>query len=319
MLTLRRLEYFVAVAEERHFGQAADVLRVAQPAVSQQIKLLERELGVILVDRSTRPLTLTAAGVLLLREARALLRSVTTMERRVRQVASGVRGPLQLGIPANLPRGMLQSCLRPFTRQHPDVDVATLAYSTERALSGLTDGTLDVALVRRLSPDTALRCLALRHEQLGVAVPAAHPLTERNVLRASDMTGARFVVPQGRLDGTFEQWVFDQLRMQGLEHWDVVEANEPGAAHDIVEAGLGLWITYERAVRQHGGSESTLAWRPLDSLVVTLSAAWPQPPSPVAERFISTLTPAAADPVARPYDGLDAVDHWRPPAVTPVS
>ncbi|HJX42039.1 MAG TPA: LysR family transcriptional regulator [Geodermatophilus sp.] len=297
MLDLRRLQYFVAVADARHFARAAAALHVAQPAVSQQIQRLERELGVTLFRRDTRPLSLTSAGELLLGEARALLERAQAVEGLVRQVREGTRGVLRLGTPADLPAGLLPDLLARFAADHPDVRVVPVAQSSERSLAGLSRDELDLALVRRIPTGGEFRSRILLEEDLGVVLARTHPLAGRTLLHAPDLSGEHLVMPVTHLDDSFEGRLLARLRAAGAEPGEPVLAGEPAGAYDLAAAGLGVWVTYRRSSDRYGRHDRRATWRPLHGFTVTLGLVWSaREPAPAARHFVDAVTGAAHDP-----------------------
>src|SRR4051812_30202756 len=146
-MELRRLRYFVAVAEELHFRRAAERLHLAQPALSQQIRKLENELGVDLFHRSKRGVALTSAGTLFLDEARRLLRHAEDAARAARNAGSGTIGRLRVGhvpdaIPPAFPRAIAA-----FVTRHPGIEVVPETAPARRAVEDVRVGRLDIALV----------------------------------------------------------------------------------------------------------------------------------------------------------------------------
>jgi DNA-binding transcriptional LysR family regulator len=176
-MELRQLEYFVAVAEELHFGRAADRLHVGQPAVSQQIRRLERELGAELLDRSPRHVRLTAAGESLLPEARAVMAAAAKARAAVAASPAARTGKLRLGTSAGLGE-RLERVLDAFAGLAPGVTLELVAATIDERLARVARGTLDAAFVR--SPlwegDSGLRAVQLWRDELVAAVPARHPI-----------------------------------------------------------------------------------------------------------------------------------------------
>lgn len=169
-LDLRKLRYFVAVADRLHFGRAADALHIAQPALSRQIRALEQDLGASLFTRDSHGVTLTDAGRQLLDDAGPLLASAHAVRRRVSVAERGGRR-LVVGFRAGIP---VIPATRVFEAQHPDVVVDVQRMEWDDQASMLLDGRVDVAYVRLPLAETGLRLAPLYTEPLMVA------LTERN-------------------------------------------------------------------------------------------------------------------------------------------
>lgn len=199
MLDVRQLRYFIAVAEELHFGRAADRLHVAQSAISFQIKDIEKALGAPLFHRSKRaPVSLTETGRRFLVEAYAAVRQLERAERIGRLASRGEIGSVELGYVASAAlSGALPTLLRRFRNAYPQVELQITAMETRRQLVALADGKLDVALIRpRPSYPDGVVATIFHREPLVAALAADHPLATRHVLCAADLSNEQFVIPQ---------------------------------------------------------------------------------------------------------------------------
>jgi DNA-binding transcriptional LysR family regulator len=192
----RRLGYFVAVAEELSFTRAAQRLHMAQPPLSQQIALLEKELGTPLFDRSRRAIRLTAAGAALLPEARRLLTDLDETVRMVRGVGDGTVGRLTVGFVPSAINGVLPDLLREFGATHPAVELTLRELAPDALLRAVHERRLDVAVLYLpiSEPDLAQRRLA--SEDLLLAVPEAHPAATAPTVALTDVAGEPFVLPE---------------------------------------------------------------------------------------------------------------------------
>ncbi|GEC06232.1 LysR family transcriptional regulator [Streptomyces spinoverrucosus] len=172
-LDLRKLRYFVAVAERLHFGRAALALHVTQPALSRQIRQLERDLGVVLLSRTSRDVTLTAAGEQFLHDARALLAAGQAAQDRVRRIDAGEHA-LTVGFMLGAD---VTPVLNAFSAGHPDVPIELVRLRWWNQAQPLLDGTVDIGFVRLpVDSDDRLDVLPLSPERLCVVLPARHPL-----------------------------------------------------------------------------------------------------------------------------------------------
>ncbi|POM26650.1 Hca operon transcriptional activator [Actinomadura rubteroloni] len=184
----RELRYFVAVAEELHFGRAAQRLGMAQPPLSRAIQQLERRLGVTLLDRTNRTISLTEPGSVLLREARAALDAVAAAERRTRRAATGRPG-LVLATKAGAAGELLSKLLDAYAAEPGSVTVDVLLCGIGEQEKLLRDGRADVALLHRPFDSTVGLDTEDLHTEGQVAIlPAGHPLTMRPHLRTADVT-----------------------------------------------------------------------------------------------------------------------------------
>jgi len=182
-LDLRKLRYFLAVAEELSFIRAAQRLHIAQPVLTRQIKVLERELGVELFVRSTRGTALTPAGVGFADDARAILRSATAVQRRARQVA---RGGSQLTI-GFMPGILPTATVRALRERFPDLHVDVVRTSWDDQVEMVLDGRIDASYVRFPINRRGLTVIPLYTEPRVVVLPAAHPLAAREAVSIADL------------------------------------------------------------------------------------------------------------------------------------
>jgi DNA-binding transcriptional LysR family regulator len=182
-LDLRKLRYFVAVAERLHFGRAAEALYITQPALSRQIRQLEHELGVALFARSSREVTLTPAGEQLAREAPRLLATSQAAVTNTRRAGKSDRS-LTVGFMLGTD---LDPTLRAFSRRHPDTDIQLKRIRWWNQTRALLEGGVDVAFVRLPIDTEGLRLLPLYTEPLQVALPRDHPLASETAVSIADL------------------------------------------------------------------------------------------------------------------------------------
>ena len=176
MPELRRLRYFVAVATERNFTRAAERLHVAQPALSRQVRLLERELGVELLRRTTHEVALTDAGRFLLERAPGLLNATDDLWRAVKGFAAGERGSVVVGYGTSAGYETAPRLLEAVADQAPELEIATRVMATGDILDAVGEGTLDAGLVRCPPAHDGLEAQVVRHERQGVLLRGDHPL-----------------------------------------------------------------------------------------------------------------------------------------------
>ncbi|KQX45521.1 MULTISPECIES: LysR family transcriptional regulator [unclassified Streptomyces] len=191
----RELRYFLAVAEELHFTRAAERLYVSQPALSKQIRSLERQLGVRLFDRDRRGVALTSVGTALVPHARAALAAWQEGHEAVRRAREAERGLLVVGMSTSPGRGGLLPAIRSrFTEVHPEAGLKLRQVGWEDPTAGLADGASDVAFVwLPLSGEERFRWVVVATEPRLVALPASHPLAARDRLDFADLLDEPFL------------------------------------------------------------------------------------------------------------------------------
>ncbi|MEV6236614.1 LysR family transcriptional regulator [Lentzea sp. NPDC051838] len=196
---LRQLRFFVTVAEELHFGKAAARLGVAQPAVSQQIARLEREWNVPLLKRSSRRVTLTEAGDVLLDEARSVLKSLD----RLRDIADGLgrggRGVLRIGVGRGL-ANRLRSGFAVLRANLPEVELVLVEGTDSAHAAAVAAGELDAAVVRGDVGASGVRSTPMEPEQHFAVLAADHPGAKRGAVRLEEVAGLRLRLPARVID-----------------------------------------------------------------------------------------------------------------------
>jgi DNA-binding transcriptional LysR family regulator len=212
---LRQLRYFVTVAEELHFGRAAERLSVVQPAVSQQLARLERELGVRLLDRTSRRVALTGDGVRLLAEARATLAAADNVHRVAGELAAGLTGTLRLGTSPGM-ADRLHRGVAALRRLIPDLGLALVDGSPAAHVAAIRAGRLDLALVRGPAGGPGLRAVELWREPLHAVLPAAHPDAAAAALPVAALAGMVLRLPDRTAEPALHDTVLAAVHAAGV-------------------------------------------------------------------------------------------------------
>lgn len=217
LMELRQLRYFVAVAEELHFARAAARLLITSPTLSQQVRTLERDLGVRLFDRSSAGVRLTPAGGELLRLARGTLSAADDLEETARRLAQGRASTLRLGFISFALTAPVRRLLTDFARAEPTIDLQLRQFEWDDPSAGLADGVTDAALVRRpFSGMDRLRWLEVGRDEPVVVMAEDHRLAERPVLSARDLVAEPFLETRLVRDSAFaEYWYLRRLKGPG--------------------------------------------------------------------------------------------------------
>ncbi|CUU53602.1 DNA-binding transcriptional regulator, LysR family [Parafrankia irregularis] len=215
---LRQLRYFVTVAEELHFGRAADRLHIAQPAVSQQVSRLERELGLRLFERSSRRVRLTPEGDRLLVEARATLAAADRVTAVAGDLTSAPMSVLRVGanpgLGPRLDRGLER--LRQ-AHSHFDVELELVGMPVVDQPAAVARGELDMTLLRLAPPGDGFQVIDLWPEPLVAALPAGHPAAGRSAVRLRDLAALPLRLPARERDPLLRAFVLEACRDAGFE------------------------------------------------------------------------------------------------------
>ncbi|XVQ06805.1 LysR substrate-binding domain-containing protein [Spirillospora sp. CA-255316] len=277
-MELRHLAGFVAVAEELHFGRAAERLHIAQSPLSQQIRLLERDLGVKLFDRTTRSVRLTAAGRALLEPARHLLAEASAVRRTVQAAHLGEVGRVTLGFAGASSYSALPVLARTVTSELPGIELVLegQTYAGE-ALGRIADGSLDLGFVA-LPVRRGISARVVRLERLLLALPDGHPLADRAEVTFAELAQEPFVTFPISRGSAVREAMFQACHEAGFAPRIVQEAPDSYALLALVGAGVGLAVVVESArdihlehvvIRPLAGGEVpvlpiALAWRTSD-------------------------------------------------------
>jgi DNA-binding transcriptional LysR family regulator len=238
-LELRHLRYFVAVAEELHFGRAAERLHVAQSSLSTQVRALERNVGAQLLERTSRRVELTAAGRVLLDQARTVLASVEAAATDARRAAAGELGELVLAFVDSAAYALLPPVLRELHDRLPDVRVGLREVSVETDLDRLHH-TVDLAVLRDVRAVEGMALRPLIVEDLVAAVPSDHALAQRDRLPLSALAGVGLVLPHHDLAPNVHDHLRAVFATAGVRPQVTQQALQYPTVLGLVAAGYGV-------------------------------------------------------------------------------
>jgi DNA-binding transcriptional LysR family regulator len=293
---LRHLRYFVAVAEELHFGRAAARLGIAQPPLSQQIQRLERAVGTRLLDRNSRRVQLTDAGQALLLEARRVLEAAGTAVEAARRAGRGEMGELRVAFAATVMFLELPRIIREFRQRYPRVHLDLREMPTGPQLTAVRQGDIDIGFVREPRPDPDLEIVTVMREPLRIAVNKRHPLAARPTLAVRDLAGEPFVLFPAELAPGLHDQVVSLCHAAGFAPNIIEESRELYTSVSLVEAGVGVSIL--------PASVEKLGWRgvryrpiPSAAAETRIAAAWRRDRArPVVAAFMGVVGEAAGGP-----------------------
>lgn len=242
-IELRHLRYFIAVAEELHFGRAAARLRISQPPLSQQIQILERQIGARLLARTNRSVSLTAAGRQFLTDARQILNQVETAAARAGRLHSGETGELRIGFTSSAPFiKSVSDSLSTFRKRYPDVHIQMREINTRQQIAPLNEGELELGLMRNtLLPDTLNWKLVLR-EPLLAMVHRDHPLAGSTAISLQQLAHEPFVFFDPNVGTGLYDDILGLLHRNNISPYITQEVGEAMTIIGLVSAGLGVSI-----------------------------------------------------------------------------
>jgi DNA-binding transcriptional LysR family regulator len=289
-LDLRLVEYFVAVAEELHFSRAAERLRIAQPSLSQQIRRLEDQLGVTLLERTSRHVALTPAGETLLLEGK---RTLAQAARAIETTRATAAERVAVGFYGSAGSALLADVLREFSKRHPSVSV-TVRELLLGSIDDILAGKVDVAFTRLLPGQANLEIAILAHESRLVVLPVSHPLARRKSLTFAELREERFITnPVVHTDGAPSRWLAEQRR-HGLPGRVAAQAASIQEILALVATGRGVSLVPSSVARHYRRADiSYVAVTDADPAVVSL--AWrPEPVRATIKAFIQTASQVAS-------------------------
>ncbi|MEO1146786.1 MAG: LysR family transcriptional regulator [Cyanobacteria bacterium J06638_22] len=306
MVELRHLRYFLAVAEELHFGRAAERLHMAQPPLSQQIRQLEAELGFQLFHRTRRQVELTAAGQSFLEDCQAILQRIDRAILRGQQASRGELGQLSIGFVSSATYNVLPQILRQMRSALPEVTLELRELTTDQQLTALKAGRLDVGFVRPPVEEAGFAELTVWCESLVVALPATHPLAAQTKIELRSLIHEPFILfPRPLAPGLYDQ-IIGLCQQAAFSPNVVQEAVQMQTTISLVAAEMGVAIVPQSLENLQ---RTGVVYRPLAEQIpqVAIALIWPnQGRSPTRDRFLEIVQLAIAADTVIPeaMDGL---------------
>src|SRR5580693_8196234 len=239
-IELRHLRYFLAVAETLHFSKAAQLLGMAQPPLSQQIKRLEQLLGHPLFDRTTRGVKLTLAGQLLADRARSTMEKVQDDIAQVRRLGRGEEGTLTVGFSGSVMFSDLPAAIESYRRRYPKVELRLREVNTSAQISALLMGTLDLGFLRDGDSTKGIQISTLFKERYVAVLPEAHALAGKRSLRVRDLQNEPFILFARRMGPLAFDRTVACCERNGFRPNIVQDAPQWPTLVRLVAAGLGV-------------------------------------------------------------------------------
>jgi DNA-binding transcriptional LysR family regulator len=252
-MELRHARYFVAVAEELNFRRAAERLHLAQPSLSTQIRRLEEDVGVQLLERDSHKVELTPAGRSFLEGCQRLLQDADNYTRTARRIARGESVPLSIGFVPSLAHGLLPSVLRRFRQQFPDVQLLLSEMDSTAQIEQIAGNRIDLGLIGLGLPKDIpeLEIVLVAEERLVAAIPQDHSLAHkpRKSIPLKTLAAEHFLLGSRVNAPVFNPWIIVLCQQAGFQPHVVQESGQPMTVLNYVAAGLGVTILPEQFSR----------------------------------------------------------------------
>jgi len=296
-MDLRQLRYFVAVAEERHFGRAAQRLHMSQPPLSMQIKALERELGLELLERTSRRVALTDAGRVFLERAKTILDAVEEAREVARGAEQGLQGRLEVGFISSASLSLLPPSIRLFRERFGDVELELKELTSAQQIDALYEGGIRVGLVRLPLRAPGIRFEPVLEERLVVALPSGHALESLDCVSLETIADLPLIFFTRQLIPGFHAQIVELFQRVGAFPKVVQHAVHLQTIVGLVASGVGIAILPSSAERV---SREGVVYRALDVPDATswMGLAWVEgDESKLVRNFIGTVREAAGGKV----------------------
>jgi DNA-binding transcriptional LysR family regulator len=242
-MELRQIRSFLSIAETLHFGRTAELIHLSQPALSLQIKALEEEVGVRLLERNRRKTTLTAAGVAFRDDAAAALSQLDQAVHRSRLAANGKLGLLRIGFVSTAASEIVPNIVRHFRELNPKVEFSLRNILTAEQVQMLETGALDIGFLRLpVGEHSTLDVVTVHREPFVIVVPSSHKLAKRKKVRLREVAGENFVMYERTWAPGFHDLMFGILHDAGIVPTVTQTVGEIPTLISLVHSGMGITI-----------------------------------------------------------------------------
>jgi DNA-binding transcriptional LysR family regulator len=280
-MNVRRLTYFIAVAEHLNFRRAAEALDTSQPSLSQQIRALEEQIGVQLFERTKKRVQLTTAGAVYLSSVRHLLSEFDACAERAREAQAGLRGTISIGTSGMAMIDHIPRVVRRFRKEFPDVTPALTILRNPDLVGALRAGRIELAFSTDVESDAELATLLLWTLPNRVVLPADHPMADRKTIRLNELQGETLITHPRRGGAGANSRVMALCQEQGFTPKAIKEVSEIADLETLiglVACGLGITIlpsafeiiappsvVFKEIASTHLGAQISACWRRNDA------------------------------------------------------
>src|SRR5882757_2750462 len=254
-MELRQIRSFLSIAETLHFGRTAALIHLSQPALSLQIRALEEEVGVRLLERNRRRTTLTAAGLAFRDDAAAAVSQLDQAIRRARLAAHGKLGLLRVGFISTAGNEIVPNIVRQFRDSNPEVELSLRNILTTDQIQMLGAGSLDIGFLRLpIGEHPELEVVAVHREPFVVVTPLSHKLAKRKRVALRELSGQDLVMYERSCAPGFHDLIFGMLRDAGVIPNVCQTAGQMPTLISLVDSGMGISILPASTVKHSGAS-----------------------------------------------------------------
>jgi len=239
-MDLRHLNYFLVLAEELHFGRAAERLNISQPPLSRMIQQIENDLGVLLFERTKRSVILTSAGLELLQDAKQMVLQMQTVKKRFSVFGKGETGTLKIGYVGAVMHTELPTLLSTFVTKYPQINLQFEEQPNNNLLHGLNNGTLDIAFVRTWLPSENLYEKVILFEPFVAVLPSTHPLAKKQKVAVKDLKDENFITFTRECGPTIFDSFLALCSNAGFTPNILHNASQLNSVLRLVESGFGV-------------------------------------------------------------------------------
>lgn len=286
---LRRLRYFRVLAEELHFGRAAKLLHMTQPALSRAISLLEEEVGVALFERNNRMVRLTVAGEAFASGSARVLNELEDVITQTLYIAHGFSGYLNVGYTDTVIAGRLPDIIKSFRGVAPEIHVRLIQVFTDRQFEMLESGKLDIGLMTGPVDRPGISTLNIQEDRYMLILPVDHPLAHQDQIALKDLADLPFILGDPDCWGVYNAQLFRHCDKAGIVPRIVQTAPESRAIVGLVACGLGISILPECLVRAIDRRLVARSIRDIDGRMITQAGWHPENRQPALRRFVDHL------------------------------
>ena len=291
MIELRHLTYFRTVAETLHFGRAAGLLHISQPPLTRQIAALERELGVLLFDRSKRNVQLTKAGHNFYKDTAEILSALERAKRNAVSTSAGKIGRLMVGFMMSSAYNILPSVTRHYSVTYPDVDMQLIEYVPNLLVGDIKESKVDVGIMYRPEDCTGLDSRTIFSEPLVLVLPKHHRLASHETISPNDLASESFISIPRTIAPVVYDMIVSYCQANGFHPRIKLAANLQQTIVNLVGEGLGVAMVPRSMQAMH--LETTVFRQMTDAPVVEVAVIWnKENRNPCARTFVETAEEA---------------------------